>query len=122
MDRVPKDEEREERIDNKATVDAYDEVERAIGWFVYLDERLLFPFRARCNTERLTSPLRPGDKVEVTGMAPEEECEREMFVLIRWRGRDLAVPLAQLERIGVDDDTQEAIADWRYWVARGYEF
>ena len=37
-------------------------------------------------------------------------------------GRDLAVPLAQLEGIGVDEETQEAIEDWHYWVARGYEF
>lgn len=84
--------------------------------------KMLFPFRARCSAERLISPLRLGDKVEVTGMAPEEECEREMFVLTRWRGRDLAVPLAQLEGIGVDEETQEAIEDWHYWVARGYEF
>lgn len=122
MDRTPKDEEREERINNEAVVDAYDSEERAIGWHVYLDERLMFPFRARCSVERLISPLRLGDKVEVTGMAPEEECEREMFVLTRWRGRDLAVPLAQLAGIGVDEETQEAIEDWHYWVARGYEF
>lgn len=122
MDRAPHDEEREERIHNEAVVDAYGPEEQSIGWHTYLDERLGFPFRARCSAERLISPLRVGDTVEVTGMAPEEECGREMFVLIRWDDRGLAVPLAQLEGIAVDDDTEEAIADWHYWVARGYEF
>ena len=122
MDRTPKDEEREERISNEAVVDAYGPEEQALGWYYHLEMKMLFPFRARCSVERLISPLRLGDKVEVTGMAPEEECEREMFVLTRWRGRDLAVPLAQLEGIGVDEETQEAIEDWHYWVARGYEF
>jgi hypothetical protein len=45
-----------------------------------------------------------------------------MFVDVRWSGRTLAVPLAQLEAIDADRETQEAIADWHYWVARGYEF
>ena len=122
MSRVQHDEEREERIHNEAVVDAYGPEEQSIGWWVYLDERLGAPFRARCIAERLISPLRLGDKVEVTGMAPEDECEREMFVVIQWQGRDLAVPLAQLEGIAVDDETRQAIGDWHYWVARGYEF
>ena len=33
----------------------------------------------------------------------------------------LAVPLMQLEGIGVDEEAQQAIADWHYWVDRGYE-
>jgi hypothetical protein len=60
--------------------------------------------------------------VEVTGMAPEEDCEHDMLVDVHWQGRQLAVPLAQLEGVAVDDATQEAIGDWHYWVARGYEF
>jgi hypothetical protein len=120
MSRAPHDEERDERIHNEAVVvDAYGPEKQSIGWWVYLDERLGAPFRAKCIAERLVSPWRLGDKVEVTGMAPEDECEREMFVVIQWQGRDLAVLLAQLEGIAVDDETREAIGDWHYWVARG---
>jgi len=54
-------------------------------------------------------------------MAPEEECEHEMFVLTHWEGRSLAVPLSQLEGAGVAEETRQAIGDWHYWVARGYE-
>jgi hypothetical protein len=64
--------------------------------------------------------LRAGDQVEVVGMAPEQECQHEMFVLIRWDRRALAVPLAQLEGVAVDEPTRQAIEDWQYWVAQGY--
>jgi hypothetical protein len=44
-----------------------------------------------------------------------------MFVLIRWERRPLAVPLAQLEGVTVDEQTLQVIQDWQYWVAQGYE-
>ncbi len=63
-----------------------------------------------------------GDEVEVVGLAPEEECRHEMFVAIRWERRTLAVPLSQLAAIATDEEMQQAIEDWHYWVKRGYEF
>lgn len=121
MARNAKDEEREERINMEIIVDAYGPEEQAMGWYNYLDDTLQFPFSARCIANRVISPLEPGDEVEVEGMAPAEECEHEMFVLIPWRSHQLAVPLMQLEGIHVDEETQQAIEDWRYWVNQGYE-
>jgi hypothetical protein len=43
-----------------------------------------------------------------------------MFVLTRWERGTLAVPLSQLEGLDVDEETQQAIEDWHYWVARGH--
>jgi hypothetical protein len=63
-----------------------------MGWYYSLEDRLHFPFVVKCIAERSISPLRVGDEVDVVGMAPEEECEHEMFVLIRWERRTLAVP------------------------------
>ena len=60
--------------------------------------------------------------MEVVGMPPEEECEKEMLVEIRWEDGPLAVPLSQLEGVEVEEETEEAMDDWRYWVERGYEF
>lgn len=125
MERSSRDEEREEReerIHNQVIVDAYGPAEQAIGWYTYLEETLHFPFRAKCVTERLTSPLRPDDKVEVVEMAPVEECDHEMFVLTRWNRRNLAVPLSQLAGVGVDDETGQAIGDWHYWAKSGRQF
>jgi hypothetical protein len=54
--------------------------ELSIGWYSYLDDRLRFPFTARCIAVRLTSPLHVGELVKVGGMSPQDECEHEMFV------------------------------------------
>ena len=121
MEEPPRDEEREERITMEIIVDAYGPEEQAMGWYYYLEEKLQFPFPARCIARRATSPLRVGDRVEIFGMAPEGECEHEMFVLTPWDGGTLAIPLSQLEGGAVDERTRQAIEDWRYWVARGYE-
>jgi hypothetical protein len=117
------DESREHRIEMEIVVDAYGEVERAMGWYCYLQDKLTFPFLARCIARRMTSPLKVGDEVEVLDMAPDEECEREMFVVVRWGEREsLAVPLSQLEVIHADDETEEAAHDWLYWANKGYQF
>jgi len=120
--RPAKSKAREDRIHMEIIVDAYGPEEQAMGWYYYLEEKLDFPFRAKCIAERRISPLREGDKVEVTGMAPESDCQHEMFVLLQWEGRTLGVPLSQLKGIGVEPETKQAIEDWHYWVQQGYEF
>ena len=80
MARVKENKTRERRIEMEVVVDAYNESERAMGWYYYLEERLKFPFKARCTSKRAVSPLRIGEEINVLGMAPEEECESEMFV------------------------------------------
>ncbi len=122
MARLPKDELREERIHMEIVVDAYGPEEQALSWYYYLEEQLPFPFRARCTVQRATSPLSIGDEVQVVGMPPLEECEHDMLVNVKWKPRTLAVPLSQLEGIQLDEQTQQAIEDWHYWVGRGYEF
>ena len=118
MKNPPRDEEREERITMEIVVDAHGPEEQAMGWYYYLDDQLRFPFPVRCTVKRATSPLQVGDEVEVVGMAPEEECQHEMFVLIRWDRDTLAVPLSQFEGVAVDEQTRQAIDDWHYWAAR----
>ena len=118
-----RDEAREERIIMEIVVDAYGPEEQAVGWYCYLENQLRFPFAASCTARRPISPLRVGDAVKVIGMPPESECEREMFVTIRHGKGKLAVPLSQLEPAdGTDEDTREAVEDWRYWVDQGYSF
>ena len=113
---------REDRIQNEAIVDAYGPEEQAMGWYYYLEDRLRFPFQARCIAANVVSRLRKGKTVEVRSIAPEDACQSDMLVLICWQGRSLAVPLSQLAAISGDTSTTEAIADWHYWVAQGYCF
>ena len=112
---------REERITMEIIVDGPEE--QAMGWYYYLEESLQFPFTAICNAKRAISPLLVKDEVDVIGMAPEEECEKEMFVTVRWERDGLAVPLSQLTPIRhTATQTKQAIEDWHYWVNMGYKF
>ena len=120
MPRKAKEEDRENRITMEIIVDAYGPEEQALGWYYYLEEHLQVPFQARCIAKRSISPLEVGEQVAVVGMPPEAECEHEMFVQIRWERRTFSVPLSQLEGIRVDQDTQQAIEDWHYWVEQGH--
>ncbi len=117
MPRQPADPAREERIELEVVVDADDPEEQASAWHCYLEDRLAFPFAASCVTERRTSPLQVGERVSVLAMAPDE-CEHEMFVTIYHGGRPLDVPLAQLQAVGEDEGTTQALADWHYWHGR----
>ncbi len=84
MPTIKTDPKRERRIEQEIIVDAYNESERAMGWYCYMQEHLHFPFTARCCVERAISPLRVGDEMDVNDLAPEDECQYEMFVMTRW--------------------------------------
>jgi len=105
----------------EAIVDAYNAEEQALGWYYYLDDKISFPFTARCVEERRVSPLKVGEQVPVVGMAPEDDCMCEMFVEIELLDRSFGVSLAQLEPLDVDELIEEAVADWHCWIRRGYQ-
>jgi len=117
-----RDPKREYRIHNEVIVDAYNSEEQVMGWYYYLEDKIRFPFLAKCIVAQVVSPLLKGETVEVRSMAPEDACASEMLVLIRWQGRSMAVPLSQLRPIDADKTTAEAVTDWHYWVAQGYLF
>lgn len=122
MQPIPKDPDREERISMDITVDAYGPEEQAVSWYYYLEEALSFPFSAICILEKQMSPLRMDEKVKILGMAPIEVCEHDMLIETHWKGRTLAIWLSQVEPVEtVDEKTKEAVADWHYWIDRGYE-
>ncbi len=119
---MERDEEREARIENEAIVDAYGPEEQALGWYYYLQDRITFPFKARCVSARKTSPLKVGEVVQVIEMADEDDCTSDMIVIIRLADRTFGVPLAQLEPTAGDATMLQAIQDWHYWVGRGHTF
>lgn len=114
----------EERIEMEIVVDAYDRVERAMGWFYYLEDTLIFPFNATCVSVNKRSPLAIGEQVKVLRLAEIEDWDRcqEMCVEISWNDGELTVPLDQLEPQDADEDTTRATGDWHYWVNNKYSF
>ena len=105
MAKHKKDPIREDRIENEAIVDAYGPEEQALGWYYYLENKIRFPFQAKCIVAKAVSPLRKGETVEVQRLAPEDACSSDMLVLIRWQGRKMAVPLSQLTALDADEST-----------------
>ena len=122
MKRIPEQPDRENHITFEIVVDAYDETERAMGWYYYLQHKLQVPFKATCRSARATSPLEVGAEVDVVGLAAEDDCMSEVFVLVKYAKSELAVPLEQLACHALDEQTGQAVADWHYWVARGYGY
>ena len=121
MKQTAEDKAREERI-GEITADANDMEEVMMGWFAYLDDSITFPFEAECIEQNQISPLRKGEKVIALELVSEEDSRNEFFVLIEWSGRKMGVPLAQLKPLKVSKETKQAVEDWQYWKARGYEF
>jgi hypothetical protein len=118
-----RDEKREKRIDMEILVDCYEPSERLMGWYYYLESELKFPFKAECIAKWAISPLKIKEVVEVIGLPKEDECKGEMFVLIRHGDVTMGAPLAQLKpKRGTDAQTKQAVEDWHYWAALGYQF
>ena len=56
MKRPKRDPVREDRIENEAIVDAGPD-EQAMSWYYYLEEKIRFPFQAKCRAANPVSPL-----------------------------------------------------------------
>jgi len=94
-----------------------------LGWYYYLEDRLQFPFTAKCRGEKQTNRLKKEDECKVIAMADPEECDSDMYVIIEDEGDHLAVNLSQLIPAKEDDtQTWKAIAAWHYWIDQGYQF
>ncbi|QSJ15164.1 calcium-binding protein [Nostoc sp. UHCC 0702] len=127
MPSVERDENRENRIETEIIVDTEnDKEERAMGWYYYLDDTLNVPFMAKLKKKSRKSGTIEEKKVEVLGMAPDDDCLKDMYVEVVYPdGKDedvFTAKLSEIEVIDADDETKEAIADWHYWLARGYKF
>ena len=114
------DELRQERIDYEIIVDCYDEEEEMMGWYYYLQGKLTFPFTAKYRASAKGRGKTTTKLLQVVGMADEDECSREIqvMILLQEDGLEDQIPVAlsQLEGVEVDEATAEAIADWHYWV------
>ncbi len=110
-----KNNEIEQRIIYDVVVDAYNEEERAMGWYYYVGEGCSFPFKAKCISKRGMSPLKVDEIIDVIDIAADEDCDHEVLVKINWKDTEFAVPLEQLEGINIEDEeTQQILGDWAY--------
>ena len=119
------DSSRENRIDDEIVVDAYDEQERAMGWYCHLQDKISFPFLAKWKKTNKKTGAIAEKEVEVIDMASADDCESSMYVEVAYIGEKddtFTAKLSDIEAINPDADTEEAIADWKYWVDMDYGF
>jgi hypothetical protein len=120
------DENRDRRISAEVIADAYTDEEQTLNWYYYLESKLKFPFQAKWLNQKSTSSPTDGEDVEVLEMSNEDDCTEDMFVEVLYtegKAQDIfSVPLSEIQAVEADDATQEAIADWKYWVGKGYHF
>ena len=70
MKKRQRDPARERRIHDEIIVDAHGPEEQAMGWYYHLENKVRFPFQARCIVSNVVSPIKKGVMVEVIRMAP----------------------------------------------------
>ncbi len=114
MTKVELDPKREDRIENEVIVDCDYAEQYPLCWYYYLQNKCTFPFKAFFEKKQV---------VEITGMAEEEDCEKEMFMYAKFEDDELPISLFDLKPVAdTDNGTKEAIEDWYYWINRGYQF
>lgn len=111
------DPDRENRIAEEVLVDTYDIYEEMAAWEAYLEDRVSFPFQAHWGDPD------SGEEVEVLSFDDNNECDTNIFVKVHYQNGDeadeLSVLLVEIVPIEVDEDSQQAIEDWQYWVEKG---
>ena len=111
---------RKDRIEDEIIVDCYDEYEMAMGWFYYLDDNLNFPFKASIVGDIRIGSLQEGDSVTVTEFINSDENDVSVYNFVATVGIEkdehiYDIPLVNLKSVDCDNDTFNAIEDWRYW-------
>jgi len=76
MKKRKRDPAREDRIYIEAIADANGPEEQVMGWHCYLDDKIRFPFQAKCIAVKVVSPLRKGETVEVLVWRPKMPARR----------------------------------------------
>jgi hypothetical protein len=61
MAKPKKDPRSEDRIHNEVNVDTYGPEEQALGWYYYPENKMRFPFQAKCLAAKVVSPVETGD-------------------------------------------------------------
>jgi hypothetical protein len=122
MATIGKDGVREFRIANKILAAAQEGEEAALAWYYHLEEIFRAPFTARLRAPQSGAPLNEGDTLTVLELADVAACREQIMITADYNGQPFTIPLAHLDPLDADEETTEAVADWHYWLARGYEF
>jgi len=109
------------RVNSKILVDCYDAYQQGQGWTLYLLDNISCPFTAEYSGNSKLS-IKPNQTMTVLELvnsvyASEEDLECFMARVEVEIGDVLyEVPLEDLNTIDADKKTQQAIADWQFYI------
>ncbi|GEO07054.1 hypothetical protein AAE02nite_47180 [Adhaeribacter aerolatus] len=113
------EEEIEQKIYDEIIVDCYDELEASAGWYNYLEENLLFPFKATAQLKKRAGSTEL-QEVEILGLASRPEDFTGKDFNLQMQSGDYIFPVAysQLSNLRASPETLEAFTVWDYWVRK----
>lgn len=107
-------------IDMEIIVDSYDDREVKGAWECYLEEVIVFPFKAKLINNTECPEISKGEIVTVTDMDSDVyllPCTGAIeYVFIEWKDMEEIIAPKNLENLEKDNETLEAIKNWNFWV------
>lgn len=105
----------EEIINDEIVVDCYDDVEVNMGWAIYMEENIYYPFEAEYQVKKKDGK-RLWSKVEVVGNETNESNFEggSYYVEIEYTDMLIPVDLDKLRNIKADEETMKALQVWQY--------
>jgi len=109
------------RINSKILSDCYDAYQQGQGWTLYLLDNIACPFQAeyKGNSKLSIKPNQTMTVLELVNSVYASEDDLECFmakVEVEIAGVFYEVPLEDLKIIEADKDTQQAVADWQFYI------
>lgn len=86
-----------------------------VAWRSYVIRATAFPFTATYLAQNTTKPFCSGAKVQVIGLAKEEQSNVSLFAKVMDGQGSILIPLERLEPFGESVHRTEAVRDWHYW-------
>ena len=110
------DEEREHRIHYEIIVDAYDEYEQAMGWYIHMNDNLAFPMEAKAQL-RLRGGKIEEKTVKIVEVDPKSETSLTLRLGITEGKSDRAQYISpeDIVSINTSEENLEILNDWLYW-------
>ncbi len=111
-----KDEERDDRIHDEIIVDAYDEYEQAMSWYIHLNDNLVFPIKAKVKL-RLRGGKTEEKAVQIVEVDPKSEDSLTLRLGITEGKSDRIQYISPKEIVSINtsDENLEILNDWLYW-------
>jgi hypothetical protein len=110
------DKERDHRIHDEIIVDAYGDEEQAMSWYYYMEEKLVFPMKAKVKL-RLRGGKTEEKAVKIVEIDPESETSLTLrFGMTEGKSdRVQYISPADIVRIQTTEENLEVLNDWLYW-------